>query len=112
MTISEAYKSLVDIVITKAKLEEKNREIIMENRNYKYDENAGIAQVRVCKFQEVLDEADTGFKRREFCKGLRMEENSTGRKIIHSNKSGGYGFNDSNNITWFRFSTRYKEEVI
>ena len=111
MTVTEAYRSLTKLVITKAQIEENNSGIIMENRNYKYDAKAGTAQVRIGKLQETLDECNTSYKRREFCKMVKLMERSMGTKIILSNKSGGYGFNDSNNVTWFKFSTTYGKEV-
>lgn len=75
-----------------------------KERHYKFDKEDGTAQVSMERFQKTLDEAGTNYKRIQFCKALRMLENSTGKEIIRANRQGGYGYNDSNNVSWFKFN--------
>ncbi len=112
MNITDAYRSFIELAITKAKIEEKNVSKKEERREYKYNEEEGTIQIIHNKVQEVLDEADTGFKRRKFCEALKLDENETGEKYIYHNRQGSYGYLDSNDITWYKFSTKLdKKEV-
>lgn len=102
LSIEEAFDVFQQLVIQRANAEEKSSSIT--ERNYIYNAKKGYIQVRARKFQQALDDADTGFKRKKFLLGLRMLEKSTGQVIIKGNRSKGYGFVDSNSQSWFRFT--------
>lgn len=98
--VETAFIWFRDLVLAKAAEEEL---LGYKEKHYKLDKEKGTAQVTMERFQKTLDEAGTNYKRREFCKALRMLENSEGIDIIAANRKGAYGTNDSKNIAWFRF---------
>lgn len=99
--VETAFEWFKELVLAKAAEEES---LGYKERNYKVNEKAGTAQVNVDRFQMTLDEAGTNYKRIQFCKALRMVENSTGKKIIEANRQNGYCYNDSKNRPWFKFN--------
>ena len=127
ITVEDAFELFKELVMQRADVEEKDSKI--DKRHYKYNKAKGWFQVSAEKFQQALDDADTGFKRRKFCQELKMVENSKNKVIILGNrskkeaekegeeekksgkqkKSSGYGFVDSNKQSWFRFALEIEE---